>query len=123
MFVKYASHHCCRLMENYLHNTKYIELFDDVKHGFFQWRSVNRFVCFVLSVITQSCHSVVTMTLTKCEIPCWFFMNLTAWGKLVSCLIVINFLTRWPAIGGKSCNLFFSNVIKMTAICQGRNDC
>ena len=44
---------------------------------------MNRFVCFVSSVITQSCHSVVTMTLTNCEIRCWFFMNLTAWEKLV----------------------------------------
>lgn len=84
MFVKYANGHCCWLTENNLHNAKYIKLFDDVKHGFFQWSSVKRSVCFVLHVIKQSCHSVVSMTLTNHEIPCGFFMNLTAWGKLIS---------------------------------------
>lgn len=111
MFVKYASGHCCRLAENDLHNTRHIKLFDGVKH-FFLWSSVNLSVCFVSNVIRQSCHSVGIMTFTNFEILFAFSWLWQLEGSLFFCQIVLNFLSLWFAISGKSCSLFYNYVTK-----------
>lgn len=82
MFVKYPSGHCCRLAENDLHNTRYIKLFDGVKHFF----SVE--FCESVCLFCFKCDNTIlsflgSMTLTYFEILFAFFMTLTAWRKLV----------------------------------------